>query len=109
MFAMLFDPSPYLAIIFLLGGTIFFITIFLIFFRTIFCCAGRMFVNGSWAAAWTYTPEAYPTVVRATGLGAANGLSKVKLSRLSAAKSINSNINHFSLPAYSHLTFQLYC
>jgi len=58
MFAMLFNPTPWVAIFLLLGG--------------------RMFVNGSWASAWTYTPEAYPTVVRATGLGAANGLSKVR-------------------------------
>jgi MFS family permease len=37
MAGMMFNPSPWVAIFLLLGG--------------------RMFVNGSWAALWAYTPE----------------------------------------------------
>lgn len=37
----------------------------------------RMGINGALATLWTYTPEAYPTTLRATGLGVANGLSKL--------------------------------
>lgn len=37
----------------------------------------RMGINGAIATLWTYTPEAYPTTLRATGLGAANALAKL--------------------------------
>lgn len=54
---LLFQPSVPLGVL-LLGG-------------------GRMFIEASYAALWTYTPEAYPTTIRATGLGVANAWSKV--------------------------------
>eukprot|EP01122_Echinamoeba_exundans_P000008 TRINITY_DN10004_c0_g1_i1.p1 TRINITY_DN10004_c0_g1~~TRINITY_DN10004_c0_g1_i1.p1 ORF type:complete len:536 (+),score=52.26 TRINITY_DN10004_c0_g1_i1:37-1644(+) len=38
---------------------------------------GRMFIEASYAALWTYTPEAYPTTIRATGLGVSNAWSKI--------------------------------
>ena len=37
----------------------------------IFCLfAARAFISGSFQAAYVYTPEVYPTSMRATGLGA---------------------------------------
>jgi len=43
----------------------------------ILLAVSRMGINGSLATLWTFTPEAYPTTLRATGLGVANSLSKL--------------------------------
>jgi hypothetical protein len=37
---------------------------------------GRLFIEASYASLWTYTPESYPTTLRATGLGVCNGFAK---------------------------------
>lgn len=36
----------------------------------------RMFIAGASSTAWSYTPEAYPTFIRATGVGTAGGFAK---------------------------------
>lgn len=35
------------------------------------------FALGSWGALYAYTPEAYPTAIRATGIGAASGMTRI--------------------------------
>jgi putative MFS transporter len=35
------------------------------------------FALGAWGALYAYTPEAYPTVVRTTGIGAASGMTRL--------------------------------
>jgi MFS transporter, putative metabolite:H+ symporter len=35
------------------------------------------FTLGAWGALYAYTPEIYPTTVRATGMGAASGMSRI--------------------------------
>jgi putative MFS transporter len=35
------------------------------------------FALGAWGALYAYTPEAYPTPVRATGMGAASGMTRI--------------------------------
>ncbi|MCI0521572.1 MAG: MFS transporter [Chloroflexi bacterium] len=35
------------------------------------------FALGAWGALYAYTPEAYPTTVRATGMGAASGMTRL--------------------------------
>lgn len=35
------------------------------------------FALGAWGALYAYTPEAYPTAVRATGMGAASGMTRI--------------------------------
>jgi putative MFS transporter len=37
----------------------------------------NFFALGAWAALYALTPEAYPTVVRTTGMGAASGMARV--------------------------------
>lgn len=37
----------------------------------------RMGINGSIATLWAFTPESYPTTLRATGLGVANAFAKL--------------------------------
>lgn len=37
----------------------------------------RMGINGSMATLWAFTPESYPTTLRATGLGVANAFAKL--------------------------------
>ncbi|CBY08424.1 unnamed protein product [Oikopleura dioica] len=45
---------------------------------TIFCLfAARAFISGSFQAAYVYTPEVYPTSMRAVGLGACSGFARV--------------------------------
>jgi putative MFS transporter len=36
-----------------------------------------LFMNGVWAGAYTYTPEQYPTLVRATGVGSASSFGRI--------------------------------
>jgi len=44
----------------------------------IFCLfAARAFISGSFQAAYVYTPEVYPTSMRATGLGACSGFARI--------------------------------
>lgn len=35
------------------------------------------FALGAWGALYAYTPEAYPTVIRTTGIGAASGMTRI--------------------------------
>lgn len=56
LFAMLADPPPIPGIILLVFA--------------------RMFIAGAASTIWAYTPEAYPTAVRATGVGVAGGFAK---------------------------------
>lgn len=57
LFALIFNPPGWVGVILL--------------------AISRMGINGSIATLWTFTPEAYPTTLRATGLGVANSLSKL--------------------------------
>ncbi|XP_063067142.1 synaptic vesicle 2-related protein-like [Engraulis encrasicolus] len=44
---------------------------------TIFIFIARAFITGGWQAAYVYTPEVYPTVTRAVGIGTSSGLARV--------------------------------
>ncbi|XP_006817913.1 synaptic vesicle 2-related protein-like [Saccoglossus kowalevskii] len=44
---------------------------------TIFLFIARAFISGAFQAAYVYTPEVYPTTVRAIGLGACSGMARV--------------------------------
>ncbi|HUW68915.1 MAG TPA: MFS transporter [bacterium] len=35
------------------------------------------FALGAWGALYAYTPEAYPTIIRTTGIGAASGMTRI--------------------------------
>jgi putative MFS transporter len=35
------------------------------------------FTLGAWGALYAYTPEAYPTIIRGTGMGAASGMTRI--------------------------------
>lgn len=35
------------------------------------------FIMGAWGAIYAYTPEAYPTILRGTGMGAASGMTRI--------------------------------
>ncbi len=35
------------------------------------------FALGAWGALYAYTPEAYPTSIRTTGIGAASGMTRI--------------------------------
>ena len=35
------------------------------------------FTQGAWGALYAYTPEAYPTILRGTGMGAASGMTRI--------------------------------
>ena len=43
----------------------------------VFSCFFNLFSNGVWAALYTFTPEAYPTSVRGTGVGMCTSLSSL--------------------------------
>ena len=43
----------------------------------LFSCFFNLFANGVWAALYTFTPEAYPTSVRGTGVGMCTSLSSL--------------------------------
>ncbi|XP_062410107.1 synaptic vesicle 2-related protein-like [Sardina pilchardus] len=43
----------------------------------IFIFIARAFITGGWQAAYVYTPEVYPTVTRAVGIGTSSGLARV--------------------------------
>ncbi|GMT21225.1 hypothetical protein PFISCL1PPCAC_12522, partial [Pristionchus fissidentatus] len=38
---------------------------------------GRAFISGAFQCAYVYTPEVYPTTLRASGLGAASGMARI--------------------------------
>ncbi|XP_070571836.1 synaptic vesicle 2-related protein-like [Ptychodera flava] len=44
---------------------------------TIFLFIARAFISGAFQAAYVYTPEVYPTTVRAVGLGSCSGMARV--------------------------------
>ncbi|XP_041916397.1 synaptic vesicle 2-related protein-like isoform X2 [Alosa sapidissima] len=44
---------------------------------TIFIFIARAFITGGWQAAYVYTPEVYPTVTRAVGIGTSSGFARV--------------------------------
>ncbi len=40
-------------------------------------CLLSFFALGAWGALYAYTPEAYPTAIRTTGIGAASGMTRI--------------------------------
>jgi len=42
-----------------------------------FSIGARMFITGTFSTVYVYTPEVYPTTIRATGLGVASGISRI--------------------------------
>ncbi|XP_064612185.1 synaptic vesicle 2-related protein-like [Liolophura sinensis] len=44
---------------------------------TLFLFVARGFISGAFQAAYVYTPEVYPTSIRAMGLGACSGMARV--------------------------------
>jgi len=40
-------------------------------------CFLSFFALGAWGALYAYTPEAYPTAIRTTGIGAASGMTRI--------------------------------
>ncbi|KAL5016875.1 hypothetical protein ScPMuIL_006464 [Solemya velum] len=44
---------------------------------TFFLFSARAFISGAFQAAYVYTPEVYPTAIRATGLGACSTMARV--------------------------------
>uniref|UniRef100_A0A914VPD8 Major facilitator superfamily (MFS) profile domain-containing protein n=1 Tax=Plectus sambesii TaxID=2011161 RepID=A0A914VPD8_9BILA len=46
-------------------------------FVTAFIFIARAFISGAFQAAYVYTPEVYPTTLRAIGLGAASGFARL--------------------------------
>uniref|UniRef100_A0A914VI39 Major facilitator superfamily (MFS) profile domain-containing protein n=1 Tax=Plectus sambesii TaxID=2011161 RepID=A0A914VI39_9BILA len=46
-------------------------------FVTLFIFIARAFISGGFQAAYVYTPEVYPTTLRAIGLGAASGFARI--------------------------------
>ena len=50
------------------------------YFRTVlifFLFVARCFISGAFQAAYVYTPEYYPTVMRAIGLGTCSGMARI--------------------------------
>ncbi|XP_071946650.1 synaptic vesicle 2-related protein-like isoform X2 [Antedon mediterranea] len=68
---------------------------------TIFLFCARAFIVGSFQATYVYTPEVYPTSVRAIGLGACSGIS-----RLGAI--ISPFVSQVLLGYSAHITLSIY-
>jgi len=43
----------------------------------LFLFIARCFISGAFQAAYVYTPEYYPTVMRAIGLGTCSGMARI--------------------------------